>query len=66
MRRRARGAGTPRVPDGPDGPALTREHAEQVAEIESDRRLERRLVLQSLLAILVVVALVVAGRLLAP
>ena len=53
-------------PPLPDGPDVTQKHAVQVAEIERDRRLERRLVLQSLLAILVVVALVVAGRLLTP
>ena len=39
---------------------------DEVAEIERDRRTERRLIPQSLLAILFVVTLVVVGRLLAP
>lgn len=48
------------------GPLESRpaQELEQYAEIEHDRRLERRLVVQSLLAMLFVVVLVVVGRLL--
>lgn len=45
------------------GPAAD---VQQYDEIERDRRSERRLVVQSLLAMLFVVVLVVVGRLLSP
>jgi hypothetical protein len=68
MRRRRRATGADGEPAEEGAPAADRspEYAEQVDEIERDRLAERTLVWQSLLAMLFVVALVVAGRLLAP
>ena len=67
MRRRTRGTGADGQPvAGEPSQDRSPEYVEQVAEIERDRRAERKLVWQSLIALLFVVALVVAGRLLAP
>ena len=65
-RRRATGADGEPVEEGAQAADRSPEYAEQVDEIERDRLAERTLVWQSLLAMLFVVALVVAGRLLAP
>lgn len=68
MRRRTRNTGADGQPVSGDVPEEQRspEYVAQVAEIEQDRRAERKLLLQSLIALLVVIVLVVSGQLLFP